>query len=58
MKQSYFSMLTLAAVVGSSAVALSQAAPTGAAPRIATIAFNAAVFQTNEAQHAGKGHRH
>ena len=48
MKQSFVSMLTLAAAVGSSAVALAQA-PAGA-PKIATIQFNAAVFQTNEAQ--------
>jgi outer membrane protein len=59
MKHSFFSMLTLAAAVGCSSVALSQAsavpsavpsaAPTGAL-KIATIAFNPAVFQTNEAQ--------
>ena len=48
-------MLTLAAAVGCSSVALSQAAsvpsaaPSGAL-KIATIAFNPAVFQTNEAQ--------
>ena len=61
MKHSFFSMLTLAAALGCSSVALSQAAalsqtaavpsatPTGAL-KIATIAFNPAVFQTNEAQ--------
>jgi outer membrane protein len=55
MKHSFFSMLTLAAAVGCSSVALSQAAsvpsaaPSGAL-KIATIAFNPAVFQTNEAQ--------
>lgn len=45
-------MLTLAAAVGVSSVALSQAAPASSSgtPKIATLAFNAAVFQTNEAQ--------
>jgi outer membrane protein len=48
-------MLTLAAALGCSSVALSQASAvpsgtTSGAIKIATIAFNPAVFQTNEAQ--------
>lgn len=52
MKYSFVSMLTLAAAFGASSAALSQAAPAASSgtPKIATIAFNAAVFQTNEAQ--------
>jgi outer membrane protein len=54
MKLSYVSMLTIAAALGSSTVAFSQAAAAtttpGAAPKIATIAFNATVSQTNEFQ--------
>jgi outer membrane protein len=50
MKHPFFSMLTLAAALGCSSVALSQTAAPSGAPRIATIAFNPAVFQTNEAQ--------
>lgn len=55
MKLSYVSMLTIAAALGSSTVAFSQAAAattTGAAttPKIATIAFNATVSNTNEFQ--------
>jgi outer membrane protein len=57
MKLSYVSMLTIVAALGSSTVALSQgAAATTAAttaassPKIATIAFNATVSQTNEFQ--------
>jgi len=54
MKHPFFSMLTLAAALGCSSVALSQASAvptaTSGAIKIATIAFNPAVFQTNEAQ--------
>ena len=55
MKLSYVSMLTIAAALGSSTVAFSQAAAAttttvATTPKIATIAFNATVSQTNEFQ--------